>query len=149
KDDIQVTHADLADVAEVCLRQITDTEMTRLVEKRGEPRISEPSSVPVTEGQLPPWWKWHPDAERIGEPAEFIVLALGKLGGREPNYHSDLDLVFLYEADGQTHASRRTSVEITSNNHFFSELGQRIIKRMTHFGPYGRLYEVDPRLRPT
>jgi glutamate-ammonia-ligase adenylyltransferase len=37
----------------------------------------------------------------------------------------------------------------TSNNHFFSELGQRIIKHATYFGPYGRLYEVDPRLRPT
>lgn len=149
KDDIQVTHADLADVAEVCLRQITETEMVRLVEKRGEPRIGEPTSVPLTDGELPPWWKWHPDGERIGQPSEFIVLALGKLGGREPNYHSDLDLVFLYEADGQTHASRRTNVENTSNNHFFSELGQRVIKRMTHFGPYGRLYEVDPRLRPT
>jgi glutamate-ammonia-ligase adenylyltransferase len=149
KDDIQVTHADLADVAEVCLRQITDAEIAKLIEKRGEPKIGEPTSVPLTEGELPPWWKWHPGAERIGENCEFIVLALGKLGGREPNYHSDLDLVFLYESDGQTWAPRRSSIENTSNNHFFSELGQRIIKRMTHFGPYGRLYEIDPRLRPT
>jgi [glutamine synthetase] adenylyltransferase / [glutamine synthetase]-adenylyl-L-tyrosine phosphorylase len=149
KDDIQVTHADLADVADVCLRQITESEIAKLVEKRGEPRIGEPSSVPLTDGALPPWWKWHPGAERIGENCEFIVLALGKLGGREPNYHSDLDLVFLYEADGQTYASRRSTIQNTSNNHFFSELGQRIIKRMAQFGPYGRLYEIDPRLRPT
>jgi glutamate-ammonia-ligase adenylyltransferase len=149
KDDIQATHADLADVAEVCLRQITESEIAKLIEKRGEPRIGEPTSVPLTDGELPPWWKWHPGAERIGETCEFIVLALGKLGGREPNYHSDLDLVFLYEADGQTYASRRSTIQNTSNNHFFSELGQRIIKRMAHFGPFGRLYEVDPRLRPT
>jgi [glutamine synthetase] adenylyltransferase / [glutamine synthetase]-adenylyl-L-tyrosine phosphorylase len=35
--------------------------------------------------------------------ARLIILALGKLGGREPNYHSDLDVVFLYEADGDAH----------------------------------------------
>jgi glutamate-ammonia-ligase adenylyltransferase len=105
--------------------------------------------VPLTDGELPAYWRFHPGSERIGETCEFIVLALGKLGGREPNYHSDLDLVFLYEADGMTHAPRRSTVQNTSNNHFFSELGQRIIKRATHFGPYGRLYEIDPRLRPT
>jgi [glutamine synthetase] adenylyltransferase / [glutamine synthetase]-adenylyl-L-tyrosine phosphorylase len=149
KDDIQATHAELSDVAEACLRHIVEVEKTKLIEKRGEPRIGEPSSVPITDGDLPPYWQWHPGAEHIGEPCEFIVLALGKLGGREPNYHSDLDLVFLYEADGMTHASRRSNVENTSNNHFFSELGQRIIKHTSHFGPYGRLYEVDPRLRPT
>ena len=149
KDHIQDTHAALSDVAEACLRHIVEGETAKLMEKRGEPRIGEPGSVPLTDGELPPYWQWHPGAERIGQPCEFIVLALGKLGGREPNYHSDLDLVFLYEADGQTHAPRRSTIQNTSNNHFFSELGQRIIKRATHFGPYGRLYDVDPRLRPT
>jgi glutamate-ammonia-ligase adenylyltransferase len=149
KDDIQDTHAALSDVAEACLRHIVEVETAKLMEKRGEPRIGEPGSVPLTDGEVPPYWQWHPGAERIGQPCEFIVLALGKLGGREPNYHSDLDLVFLYEADGQTHAPRRSTIQNTSNNHFFSELGQRIIKRATHFGPYGRLYDVDPRLRPT
>ena len=37
----------------------------------------------------------------------------------------------------------------TTNQHFFSELGQRIIKVATQLGPYGRLYQIDPRLRPT
>ena len=74
---------------------------------------------------------------------------MGKLGGREPNYHSDLDLVFLYEADGPTVADQRGQSRSTTNKHFFSELGQRIIKQANSFGPYGRLYEVDPRLRPT
>jgi [glutamine synthetase] adenylyltransferase / [glutamine synthetase]-adenylyl-L-tyrosine phosphorylase len=124
-------------------------ETAKLKEKRGEPRIGPPGSVPMTDGELPAYWQWQPGQERIDEPCEFIVLALGKLGGREPNYHSDLDLVFLYEADGQTYASRRSTIQNTSNNHIFSELGQRIIKHATHFGPYGRLYDVDPRLRPT
>jgi glutamate-ammonia-ligase adenylyltransferase len=149
KDDVQDTHAELSDIAEACLRFIVESEISKLIEKRGEPRIGPPGSVPMIDGELPAYWKWHPGEERVGEQCEFVVLALGKLGGREPNYHSDLDLVFLYEADGQTHAPRRSTIQNTSNNHFFSELGQRIIKHSSHFGPYGRLYDVDPRLRPT
>jgi glutamate-ammonia-ligase adenylyltransferase len=79
-----------------------------------------------------------------------VILALGKLGGREPNYHSDLDVVFLFEADGQTqHRHRGRQDDCTTNQHFFSQLAQRIIKAITHLGPHGRLYELDPRLRPT
>jgi glutamate-ammonia-ligase adenylyltransferase len=76
---------------------------------------------------------------------------MGKFGGREINYHSDLDMVFLYEADGGTFHLRRSrrSGETTTNQHFFSELGQRIIKTGSQLGPHGRLYEIDPRLRPT
>ena len=80
----------------------------------------------------------------------WSILAMGKFGGRELNYHSDLDLIFLYEADGATvHARRAPQRETTNNQHFFSELGQRIIKVASQLGPYGRLYEIDPRLRPT
>ena len=60
---------------------------------------------------------------------------MGKFGGREINYHSDLDLVFLYEADGGTfHARRSRRGETTTNQHFFSELGQRIIKAASQLG---------------
>jgi glutamate-ammonia-ligase adenylyltransferase len=75
---------------------------------------------------------------------------LGKFGGRELNYYSDLDLIFLYEADGTTiHARRSRRDTTTTNQHFYSELAQRIIKVASQLGPYGRLYEIDPRLRPT
>jgi glutamate-ammonia-ligase adenylyltransferase len=84
------------------------------------------------------------------------VLALGKLGGREPNYHSDLDLIFLYEAGGQTRgrpvpnwSGSRAGGNGTVNSHFFSEFGQRLIRVSNQLGPHGRLYEVDARLRPT
>jgi glutamate-ammonia-ligase adenylyltransferase len=80
----------------------------------------------------------------------LIILAMGKFGGRELNYYSDLDLVFLFEADGMTaHNRRGKRGQPTSNQHFFSELGQRIIKLANHMGPYGRLYQIDARLRPT
>lgn len=130
KEDIQRTHRSLADVAEACLQQITLREYYRLVERHGEPTIV--------------------GGERDGRPCEFVLLAMGKLGGREPNYHSDLDVVFLYEADGSTLSRVRGRRDAsTTNQHFFSQLCQRIIKTVTHMGPYGRLYELDPRLRPT
>ncbi|HOM18184.1 MAG TPA: hypothetical protein PLQ00_12710, partial [Thermoguttaceae bacterium] len=70
------------------------------------------------------------------------------LGGREMSYSSDLDVIFLYEAEGQTQPPPGKR-EKTSNQHFFSELVRRIIQTTTASGPYGRLYEMDPRLRPT
>ncbi|MFO0868486.1 MAG: bifunctional [glutamate--ammonia ligase]-adenylyl-L-tyrosine phosphorylase/[glutamate--ammonia-ligase] adenylyltransferase [Pirellulales bacterium] len=130
KEDIQRTHRSLADVAEACLQQITLREYYRLVERYGEPTIV--------------------GGERDGKPCEFVLLALGKLGGREPNYHSDLDVVFLYEAEGSTLSRVRGRRDAsTTNQHFYSQLCQRIIKTVTQMGPHGRLYELDPRLRPT
>ncbi|RIK86983.1 MAG: bifunctional [glutamate--ammonia ligase]-adenylyl-L-tyrosine phosphorylase/[glutamate--ammonia-ligase] adenylyltransferase [Planctomycetota bacterium] len=141
KDDVKDTHAALSDIAEACLREIAAKETARLVEKLGQPTIG---PLPELDGPPPPW---QPPRTEVGSPSDLIILALGKLGGREPNYHSDLDIVFLYEAEGSTRPGRRGAS--TSNSHFFSELGQRIIKAANQFGPHGRLYEVDPRLRPT
>lgn len=130
KEDIQNTHQALSDIAEVCLNAIADREFDKLVEKHGMPTVS--------------------GGERDGQPASLVLLALGKLGGREPNYHSDLDVVFLYESEGSTRALRPSQRgNVTSNQHFFSQLAQRIIKFVTQLGPYGYLYELDPRLRPT
>ncbi|MCA9238708.1 MAG: hypothetical protein KDA37_00845, partial [Planctomycetales bacterium] len=140
KDDISATHSALSDIAQACLERIIENEHHTLEEKYGTPTIV----LPEDREHLPPEL-----AQRDGTPCELIVLALGKLGGREPNYHSDLDLVFLYEYDGRTTPGRRTASDGTSNGHFFSELSQKIIKTASHMGPYGRLYEVDARLRPT
>ncbi|MBN1851907.1 MAG: hypothetical protein JW829_04255 [Pirellulales bacterium] len=146
KDDIQATHRALSDIAEACVRRIALVEQERLIAKFGQPII----------GPFPPK-NGHPDIadpipseirHREGQPCEMIILALGKIGGREPNYHSDLDLVFLYEAEGQTVPSHH-SMQPTTNAHFFSEMGQRIIRMATQSGSYGFLYEIDMRLRPT
>ena len=149
KDDIRATHTTLSDVAETCLKQIATIEYSNLVEKFGEPVITRPSATSLEDPITQKYWSAF--ADREGDTCEAIILAIGKLGGREPNYHSDLDLVFLYEADGQTvHRTRpHNGKSTTSNAHFFGELGQRIMTVANHLGPYGRLYEVDPRLRPT
>ncbi|MCC7474594.1 MAG: hypothetical protein IT425_04310 [Pirellulales bacterium] len=159
KDDIHATHTALADIAEACLKQIAEREYVKLVEKFGFPRIGEPTEEALsTETGRRHWGQL---AERTGDTCEPVVLALGKLGGREPNYHSDLDLIFLYEAAGETTGRNRAASPLpvwgaasgrndqTTNSHFFSEFGQRIIRLCNQLGPFGRLYEVDARLRPT
>ena len=133
KEDIQAAHRALSDIAEVCLEEIIQREYNRLVEKHGQPTTAA-----------------DPENGDAGKPCHFVLLALGKLGGREPNYHSDLDVVFLYTAEGSTRALRPSQrANVTTNQHFFGQLGQRIIKIVAQLGPYGRLYEMDVRLRPT
>ena len=130
KEDIRDTHRTLSDIAEVCLRRIAESEHRRLCGKYGVPTVA--------------------SEDGSQRPCEMVVLAMGKLGGREPNYHSDLDVVFLYEADGTTQpAFRERSGQSTTNQHFFTQLAQRIIKVVSQMGPFGRLYELDARLRPT
>jgi glutamate-ammonia-ligase adenylyltransferase len=69
------------------------------------------------------------------------------------SYHSDLDLILVYEGDGRTvpppNSSRFDTFELTDNFHFFTELARQIIKVASYLGPMGRLYHVDMRLRPT
>ena len=81
------------------------------------------------------------------------MLGLGKLGGREISYHSDLDLILVYEGDGRTvpppGSSRFDTFELTDNFHFFTDLARQIIKVASYLGPMGLLYHVDMRLRPT
>ena len=130
KDDIQATTGALSDIAQTCLTQIAAWEYERLVARFGQP--------------------WVAEGRRAGRPCEMVILALGKFGGREMNYHSDLDVIFLYEADGHTTAGPGSAArQTTTNQHFFSELGQRIMKTTSRLSGYGRLYEVDARLRPT
>jgi glutamate-ammonia-ligase adenylyltransferase len=130
KEKIEATTGALSDIAQACLRQITCQEHEKLVAKFGEPTIGE--------------------GDDAGRACGLIIVAMGKFGGRELNYYSDLDVIFLFEADGCTvHGRRSRRDTTTTNQHFFSELGQRIIKFASQLGPNGRLYEIDPRLRPT
>jgi [glutamine synthetase] adenylyltransferase / [glutamine synthetase]-adenylyl-L-tyrosine phosphorylase len=94
---------------------------------------------------------WRRRAERFGTPtrgdgrrSRWAIVGLGKLGGRELNYHSDLDLVFLHESDGET----RGGAETISNDQFVSEVVRRVLKALAGASSGGSLYAVDTRLRP-
>src|SRR5256885_6925521 len=79
---------------------------------------------------------------RYGSPdAEFAILALGKLGGGELNHSSDVDLLFLYNEEGQL--SPRFSY-----HEFFNRLGKKILEAFSAPHPEGSLFRVDLRLRP-
>ena len=70
----------------------------------------------------------------------FAVLGLGKLGGRELNYNSDIDLIYIYEEEGQ--AGRITHHE------WFGRLAQSLTQELTRMDTHGSLFRVDLRLRP-
>ncbi|MFC6213886.1 bifunctional [glutamine synthetase] adenylyltransferase/[glutamine synthetase]-adenylyl-L-tyrosine phosphorylase [Fodinicurvata halophila] len=77
----------------------------------------------------------------------LVVLALGKLGGREMTFSSDLDLVFLYRT-GDDHAESDGQKPLSASV-YYGRLAQRIITALTALTAEGQLYEVDPRLRPS
>ncbi len=78
-----------------------------------------------------------------GRAAKFVVLALGKLGGLELNYSSDIDLIPISEGDGKTDSRRQTS-----NHEFFERLTRDVVKLLTEPTELGTTYRVDLRLRP-
>ncbi|MEZ5562656.1 MAG: bifunctional [glutamate--ammonia ligase]-adenylyl-L-tyrosine phosphorylase/[glutamate--ammonia-ligase] adenylyltransferase [Gammaproteobacteria bacterium] len=78
-----------------------------------------------------------------GAPCGFGVLAMGKLGGHELNFSSDIDLVFVHSSGGETNGSRSIS-----NEEFFRFLAQRLIDLLSRNTAEGFVYRVDARLRP-
>ena len=108
-------------IAEVVLEQVLRVAWAQLVARYGEPA-------------------------RDGDDTGFAVYGYGKVGGIELSYASDLDLVFIYDADtgGVTRGER--SID---NSTFYTRLGQKIIHILESRMPAGRLYEVDMRLRPS
>jgi glutamate-ammonia-ligase adenylyltransferase len=81
----------------------------------------------------------HPRSE-AGDPAHFAVIALGKLGGEELNYSSDIDLMFLYSANG--------SADSITNKEFFKRAANDLTTLLSAYTPEGMCYRVDLRLRP-
>ncbi len=79
-----------------------------------------------------------------GEPQPLLILGMGKLGGGELNFSSDIDLIFTWPENGTTTGGRRE----LDNAQFFTRLGQRLIKVLDQPTVDGFVYRVDMRLRP-
>jgi glutamate-ammonia-ligase adenylyltransferase len=78
--------------------------------------------------------------------ANFCVVALGKLGSRELNYASDIDLLFLYSDDGETSGAGTRGA--TTNREYFNRLAERTTRFVGQQTGEGAAYRVDLRLRP-
>ena len=78
-----------------------------------------------------------------GEMQQLIILGMGKLGGRELNVSSDIDLIFVYPEDGDTDGERSIS-----NFEFFTRLGRQLISAIAEATGDGQVFRVDMRLRP-
>ncbi|MRR58003.1 MAG: bifunctional [glutamate--ammonia ligase]-adenylyl-L-tyrosine phosphorylase/[glutamate--ammonia-ligase] adenylyltransferase [Deltaproteobacteria bacterium] len=84
------------------------------------------------------------DAAGIEREAHFVVVGMGKLGGGELNYHSDLDIIYIYDYQGTTNGER-----CISNHEYFAKLGQKIISILSIPTREGYAYKIDTRLRPS
>ena len=78
-----------------------------------------------------------------GKAPEFSVIALGKLGGRELNYSSDIDLMFVHSGGGQTDGGQPLTA-----TEFFRIAAGRMTELLSTYSPEGLCYRVDLRLRP-
>lgn len=88
--------------------------------------------------------QWGQPLDQAGQPMPLLILGMGKLGGGELNFSSDIDLIFTYPQNGETSGGRR-SVE---NQQFFTKLGQKLISALHQVTADGFVFRVDMRLRP-
>jgi len=78
-----------------------------------------------------------------GSAQQLHVVGMGKLGGAELNASSDIDLVFVYPEEGETHGPQRIS-----NHEYFTRLGRQLIAALSEITADGYVFRVDMRLRP-
>lgn len=109
----------MSDLADLAVEQAYRSIMADLVEVHGIPRNS------------------------AGLAQEMIVIGMGKLGGRELNVSSDIDLVMLYDEEGETDGRRPIS-----NHEFYGKLTQRMMPIISEQDGDGQVFRTDLRLRP-
>jgi glutamate-ammonia-ligase adenylyltransferase len=117
----------LSDLADVCLQVAYEYSIKILKEKYGTPLFT--------------------DADDQVRESEFAVMSMGKLGGRELNYSSDIDLIYIYTSSvGETQAGNGQTT--LSNHEFHTKLGQSITKALHEITAEGNVFRVDLDLRP-
>ncbi|RMH09091.1 MAG: hypothetical protein D6704_01890 [Nitrospirae bacterium] len=123
--DVPETAAALSDLASVVIHAAYEIVRSDMIREFGIPMHYEPRAG---------WME-----------TEFAVLGMGKLGGKELNYSSDVDLIYVYTTTkGATQGQRQT----VSNEMFFNCLARRLTQVLSAATPEGMLYRVDLRLRP-
>jgi glutamine synthetase adenylyltransferase len=119
---------ELSNLADVMLAYALKLALQEITNKHGSPLLRD-------------------ERGRISQ-AEFAIVSLGKLGCRELNYASDIDLMFLYAGIGETAGDGRGNDSVISNKEFFTQVAQRVVKTISGLSIEGGAYRVDLRLRP-
>ncbi|MFK7977049.1 MAG: bifunctional [glutamate--ammonia ligase]-adenylyl-L-tyrosine phosphorylase/[glutamate--ammonia-ligase] adenylyltransferase [Halioglobus sp.] len=119
--DTTETTRDTSLLAEACITFAQNQTMRELELRYGKPRSSE-----------------------SGNAQQMIVLAMGKLGARELNVSSDIDLIFAYPCAGNTDGDEKS----LSNEEFFTQVGRGVINLLDKTTADGFVFRVDMRLRP-
>jgi glutamate-ammonia-ligase adenylyltransferase len=118
-DAVETTLAQLSELAEVCLDVAIDWLVPALAARHGLPR------------------------DRRGRAQRLAVLGLGKLGGHELNFSSDIDLIYAYPEAGESDGARPLA-----NEDWFARLGQQLARQLGEVTASGFVHRVDLRLRP-
>jgi len=118
--DLSETVSDLSAFADACLEQALNLLYQWQCRRYGTPTAAD------------------------GSKQRLVILGLGKLGARELNFSSDVDLIFVYPRAGGTRGAK----ESMGNDEFFSRLCRRLIKVIGQPTPDGFVFRVDTRLRP-
>ena len=117
--ELEETLTDLSELADVCLQAATRVHTQAMQDGHGHPRNAD------------------------GDLQELVILGLGKLGGRELNLSSDVDIIFCFPSNGQCDGRRGLS-----NERFFTRLARKIINSLSEVTADGFCFRVDTRLRP-
>ncbi len=131
KADFKETARDISNLADVCLQAAYEHADRELRKKYGSPSYQ--------------------DADGNWKESEFAILGMGKLGGRELNYSSDIDLIYIYtSSQGETRlmSENDQSISIITNHEYFTKLVLEIFKSINEITSDGNVFRVDLELRP-
>jgi glutamate-ammonia-ligase adenylyltransferase len=129
--DVETTTADLSALADCVVQKGLATCQRWLEARYGQPLYT--------------------DEQGVQHPCHFCVIGMGKLGGYELNFSSDIDLMYVYTSyQGATRGVWRDGAwhNSISNHEFFMALARRLTNLMGGKGPEGQAFRVDLRLRP-
>lgn len=123
---------EISDVADICLETVWQICRQQFVERFGQP--------------------WHQDVSGDWHRTEYCVLGMGKLGGQELNYSSDVDVLFVYSEEGsvfkEVPTKKKIPHAILSNHQYYARLAEAFVAEVTRVSSEGMLFRIDLRLRP-
>ncbi|MGX8219897.1 bifunctional [glutamate--ammonia ligase]-adenylyl-L-tyrosine phosphorylase/[glutamate--ammonia-ligase] adenylyltransferase [Psychrobacter celer] len=119
---------ELSEFADGCISFAKNYTYQHLIKKYGEPTFIN------AQGQV--------------QTDDMAIMAMGKLGAHELNLSSDIDLIFIHQARGETNGDKTKGTRSIDNKRFMTRLGQGIIKLLDNNTADGFVFRVDMRLRP-